>query len=99
MRHSLQVFWQLGRNVKLFVGNDGESRFARLKTKHGFVGRPLFKLRFLECATPEETNSKLSSDVPASVDDVSLQNSSRTRRATAANMLRRLQQWRADNSI
>ena len=92
-------FWQLGRVVKLFVGNDGESRFARLKTKHGFVGRPLFKLRFLECATPVETDSNMSSNASPLTDDTNVSNPTRVRRAAATDMLRRLQQWKTDDAV
>ena len=92
-------FWQLGRVVELFIGNDGESRFARLKTKNGFVGRPLFKLRFLECATPRELDSNMPSNASASTDDINVHNLGRVRRAAATDMLRRLQQWKANDSV
>ena len=92
-------FWQLGRVVELFIGNDGESRFARLKTKNRFVGRPLFKLRFLECATPRELDSNMPSNASASTDDINVHNLGRVRRAAATDMLRRLQQWKANDSV
>ena len=92
-------FWSLGKIVGLFVGSDGESRFARLKTKHGFVGRPLFKLRFLENGVTNEYINSMPSKIQADAGSIPVQDASRIRRAAATKMLKRLQQWQENDLV
>jgi len=47
--------WPLGIIVELFPGRDGAVRVARLKTKHGFLERPLQRLYPLEMAVEPST--------------------------------------------